>query len=83
MEKRVLNFEDILKISAFLEENGYGDANIRILLGVASQTLLKKINEDLFLRNKNESNEKLKENVNEIDVNVNNINFKYILTNDI
>ena len=83
MEKRVLNFEDILKISAFLEENGYSDGNITILLGVASQTLLIKINEDLFLRNKNESNEKLKENVNEINVNVNNINFKYILTNDI
>ena len=63
-----------------MEENGYSDANITILLGVASKTLLKKINEDLFLRNKNESNEKLKENVN---VNVNNINFKYILTNDI
>lgn len=82
MEKRVLKFEDILKISAILEENGFSDANMTVVLGVASQALLNKINEDLFIRNKGENDGEIKSNVSEIDVNVNNINFKYILIDD-
>lgn len=82
MEKRVLKFEDILKISAILEENGFSDANMTVVLGVASQALLNKINEDLFIRNKGENDSEIKSNVSEIDVNVNNINFKYVLTDD-
>ena len=82
MEKRVLKFEDILKISTILEENGFSDANMTVVLGVASQALLNKINEDLFIRNKGENDTEIKSNVSEIDVNVNNINFKYVLTDD-
>lgn len=71
----LLNSDDLEKISDLLEENGYGQSNITIVINVRSKDILSRINEDYFYRN-NESG--TPPEVDEVNVTVGNVKFKYV-----
>ena len=72
----IVKFSDIIKISKILSENNFSNKGISIAIEVKNKIVLNKINEDIFFRNGGEG--KVDE-VDEIDINVNGINFKYIV----
>lgn len=72
----IVKFSDIIKISKILSENNFSNKGISIVIEVKNKIVLNKINEDIFFRNGGEGKV---EEVDEIDINVNGINFKYIV----
>lgn len=72
----IVKFSDIIKISKILSENNFANKGISIAIEVKNKIVLNKINEDIFFRNGGEGKV---EEVDEIDINVNGINFKYIV----
>lgn len=79
--KTLLDIEDLQKISDFLIENGYGDVPLTIIIEVLTKERLKKLNEDLYYQyNTNKEAEII--DADEIDVNINNFKFKYVLKKD-
>lgn len=72
----IVKFSDIIKISKILSENNFSNKDISIAIEVKNKIVLNKINEDIFFRNGGEGKV---EEVDEIDINVNGINFKYIV----
>ena len=79
MEKRILKLEDLIKLSKILTDNGFDNADMEIIVNIATNTLLNKINEDLYSRNNSSDKDSIVENVDEINLCLNNINFKYVL----
>lgn len=78
VEGRIIKLDDLVKISKLLSDNGYADVDMEICINVPSDKLLNKINEDLYYRNKTEDKPSFVENVDEINLVVNNIKFRYI-----
>lgn len=72
----IVKFVDLIKLSKILSDNGFSNKGISIAIEVKNKTILNKINEDIFFRNGGEG--KVDE-VDEIDINVNGVNFKYII----
>jgi hypothetical protein len=72
----IVKFADLIKLSKILSDNGFSNKGISIAIEVKNKTILNKINEDIFFRNGGEG--KVDE-VDEIDINVNGVNFKYII----
>ena len=79
MEKRILKLDDLIKLSKILTDNGFDSADMEIIINISTSTLLNKINEDLYLRNNTSNKDAIVENVDEINLCLNNINFKYVL----
>ena len=79
MEKRILKLEDLIKLSKILTDNGFNNADMEIIVNISTNTLLNKINEDLYSRNNSSDKDSIVENVDEINLCLNNINFKYVL----
>lgn len=84
--KKILKGEDLSEIASWLIENGYSDANLKILIKVKDKQMLKNINDDYFYRfahYKLEDGDENKENTNrdadQIDVNIGGIDFQYIV----
>lgn len=84
----ILTLDDLENISVFLTESGYGNANIRIELEVNNKQLLNKINADIFYRLKNLNNNEEDtteyvndDNIDEVVVNMDNVEFVYKLSN--
>ena len=75
---KILKIEDIIKIAEAIADAGYIENKLIIDIGVKTQKLLNRINEDYFLRNKEEKKEKTA-NVDEVNVTINNIRFRYYL----
>ena len=79
--KTLLDIEDLQKISDFLIENDYGEVPLTIIIEVLTKERLKKLNEDLYYQyNTNKEAEII--DADEIDVNINNFKFKYVLKKD-
>ena len=78
VEKQLIKLDNLIELSNLLLENGYSNSDMTIVINVHTNELLKKINEDIYYRNKEENNQPINENVDEIDLNINGINFKYI-----
>lgn len=72
----ILNGEDLEKISNLLEDNGYGQSNIVILIKVKNKEVISRINDDFFYRNNEEGTPP---DVDEINVKVGNVSFKYVV----
>ena len=72
----ILNGEDLEKISNLLEDNGYGQSNIVILIKVKNKEAISRINDDFFYRNNEEGTPP---DVDEINVKVGNVSFKYVV----
>ena len=72
----MLNAEDLEKISELLEDNGYGQSNIIVVIPVQSKAILSRINDDFFYRNNEEGTPP---DVDEVNVKAGNVRFKYIV----
>ena len=77
--KGLLTSNDLEKIASMLNENGYGDSNITIVINVKSKNALSRINEDFFYRNNQEGTPP---DVDEVNVDVGGTHFKYIANED-
>ena len=72
----MLNTDDLEKISELLEDNGYGQSNLTVVIPVQSKSILSRINDDFFYRNNQDGTPP---DVDEINVSVGNVRFKYIV----
>lgn len=73
-----LNFDDLIKIAGLLKANNYGEIPMTITTEV-SEKMLYKINEDFYYRNKkDDDNIALPNHVDEVEVTIDNITFRYI-----
>lgn len=75
----LLTESDLKKIAELLEENGYGEHDIQIVINVKSPGILSRINDDFFYRNNQEGTPP---DVDEVNVTVGNTKFKYIAKED-
>ena len=75
----VLKSDDLEKIAALLSDNGYKDSNITIVINARTKDILDRVNEDLFYRNNQEGTPP---DVNEVNVDINGIHFKYVVEED-
>ena len=69
------------KISDFFFQNGYTDFPLTITIEVLTRERLEKINQELFYKYNEGKGQEL-EDVDEINVSIRNINFKYVLKKD-
>ena len=74
---KILRYDDILKITEFLKENGYSDYGITISTKVPDVETLNKVNEDFFYRLKNEDSTATPEYGDVVNVTVNGITYCY------
>lgn len=72
----LLNSNDLEKMAALLEDNGYGASNITVVIGVRSHEILSRVNEDYYYRNNESGNPPA---VDEVNVSIGNIKFKYVV----
>lgn len=77
--KGLLNTEDLEKISNLLEDNGYGQSDITVVINVRSRDILSRINDDFYYRNNEDG---IPPDVDEINVTVGNVKFKYIINEE-
>ena len=75
----VLKSDDLEKIAALLSDNGYKDSNITIVINARTKDILDRVNEDFFYRNNQEGTPP---DVNEVNVDINGIHFKYVVEED-
>lgn len=78
VEKQLIKLDNLIELSNLLLENGYSSNDMTIVINVHTEELLKRINEDIYYRNNKDNNTPINENVEEINVNINDIKFKYI-----
>ena len=74
---KILKYEDILKITEFLNENGYSDYGIIISTQVPDKQTLDKVNEDFFYRIRGDGNEETPEYGDVINISVKGITYRY------
>ena len=84
--KKILKGEDLSEIASWLIENGYSDANLKIVIKVKDKQTLKNINDDYFYRfahyslnEGSENNDNANRDAEEVDVNIGGIDFQYIV----
>ena len=77
--KGLLNESDLKKIAEVLEENGYGESNITVVIDVNSKAAISRINEDFFYRNNSEGTPP---DVDEVNVTIGTTKFKYVVVED-
>lgn len=78
--KKILTSDDLIMISEFLNENGFSDAGLKILIRVEDKKTLCNINDDYFYRFESKDG-KTNDNrdINKVDVNIGGIEFSYIV----
>ena len=72
----ILTADDLEKIAGLLEENGYIDKNITVVINVKNKETLSRINDDFYYRNNQEG---VPPDVDEVNVTVSNTRFKYVV----
>lgn len=75
---KILKYDDLLKISNLLNENGYGCENITVEIGIHTQKMLNRINDDFFYKSGKKDEERVTNDVSEVNVALNGIKFRYI-----
>ena len=81
--KKILTSEDLNSIADFLTENGYNEAGLKVLIKVDDKQTLQNISDDYYYRfAANDENAVRKEDVNEVNVNIGDIEFSYIIRED-
>lgn len=73
----LLKYDDVLKISAFLKENGYASDSIEIVNYLPNIKMLNRVNDDYFYRLNGGSGDKPDDNTDEITVNIGECFFTY------
>jgi TnpA family transposase len=82
--KKILNSDDLEIISNFLNENGFSDAGLKILIQVDNKDMLRNINDDYFYRFASDGGSRANENrdADEVNVNIGGIEFSYVVRKD-
>ena len=74
---KVLKYDDLVKISNILSENGYNCSNVTVEVAVHTQKMLNRLNSDFFFRS-GLSEDKKVDDVSEINISLNGVKFRYI-----
>lgn len=74
---KTLKYDDLVKISNILIENGYNCSNVTVEVAVHTQKMLDRLNSDFFFRSGLSVDKKV-ENVSEINISLNGVKFRYI-----
>jgi hypothetical protein len=74
---KTLKYDDLVKISNILSENGYNCSNVTVEVAVHTQKMLDRLNSDFFFRSGLSADKKV-ENVSEINISLNGVKFRYI-----
>lgn len=74
---KTLKYDDLVKISKILSENGYNCSNVTVEVAVHTQKMLDRLNSDFFFRSGLSVDKKV-ENVSEINISLNGVKFRYI-----
>lgn len=77
----ILKYEDVVKITQFLHDNGYDGYPIVIENKVRTKAILDKVNEEYFYRS-NPDTEATPDQCDEVNINVNGYTFKYTVSED-
>lgn len=80
---KVLKYEELADIAAFLSEKGYNIENLTILIDTGTNKMLQRVNEDYFYRFSNPGNGETPEDVSEVKVNIGGTNFKYVSSEEV
>lgn len=79
--KTILTLEDLFNIQNVLEREGYGEIPLKIQVEILTKERMKTINE-MLRQNDPQHNDDENEEYDQINVNVGNIEFQYVLKND-
>ena len=80
MDDRVLKSDDLIKIAQSLKKLGYEDSGLIISIPIRTKILLNRLNESYY-RKLGGNTDKI-DDVNEVNVSIYGINFKYYLIED-
>ena len=78
VEKQLIKLDNLIELSNLLLENGDSSNDMTLFLHVVTQELLKRIYEVIYYRYQIDYDSPINEDVEEINVNINDIKFKYI-----
>lgn len=79
IEKNLFKLDNLIELSNLLLKNGFSNDDMVISIHVHSDELMHKINEELYYKSSEENKETLpQDNIDEIDVNVGGIKYKYV-----
>jgi hypothetical protein len=76
--KTILSLEDLFNIQNVLEREGYGELPLKIQVEILTKERMKTINE-MLRQNGPQDNEDENEDYDQINVNIGNIEFQYVL----
>jgi hypothetical protein len=79
--KTILTIEDLFNIQNVLEREGYGELPLKIQVEILTKERMKTINE-MLRQNDTQHTDNENEEYDQINVNVGNIEFQYVLKND-
>ena len=74
---KTLKYDDLVKISNILSENGYNCSNVTVEIVVHTQKMLNRLNSDFFFRSGLSADKKV-EDVSEINISLNGVKFRYV-----
>lgn len=74
---KTLKYDDLVKISNILSENGYNCSNVTVEVAVHTQKMLDRLNSDFFFRSGLSADKKV-EDVSEINISLNGVKFRYV-----
>lgn len=74
---KTLKYDDLVKISNILSENGYNCSNVTVEVAVHTQKMLNRLNSDFFFRSGLSADKKV-DDVSEINISLNGVKFRYI-----
>lgn len=74
---KTLKYDDLVKISNILSENGYNCSNVTVEIAVHTQKMLNRLNSDFFFRSGLSADKKV-EDVSEINISLNGVKFRYV-----
>ncbi len=77
---RVLKLDDLYKIQTAIVEAGYPNDRFEVTMEVRSDEVLKKVNEEYYY---NGNKEGVPPEVDEVDVCIGNVHFKYVVAKDV
>lgn len=76
---KILKYDDLMSISTVLAEAGHVYDNVTIEIGIHTKKMLNRINDDFFFRSGMKDDERIND-VNEINISMNGVKFKYVCT---
>jgi hypothetical protein len=74
---KTLKYDDLVKISNILSENGYNCSNVTVEVAVHTQKMLDRLNSDFFFRSGLSADKKV-DDVSEINISLNGVKFRYV-----